>query len=110
MRLPLPIQMVAGDTLPQLIITCQLRNELGVLEPQNIAGYTLTITVTRPGEYTRLVRTASIVDAANGKAVFAWQPDDWKEGAGQKAYITAVDSQSNRRSFGEFLFNVATTT
>jgi len=99
--------MVEGDTLPQLIIRCWDRGEDGALTAQNLAGYTFTISIARPSPADVLVRTGAIVEPAAGKVVFSWDEDDWKEGPQQKAYITAVDAQGNRRSFGEFTFNVS---
>lgn len=106
-RPPLPIPMVEGDTLPQLIVSCLDVTADGTRTPQNLAGMAYSIRVERPAPYAPLLRDGTVVDAAAGKVVFSWQPDDWKAGDAQRAFITYIDAGGQKRSFGEFLFDVA---
>jgi hypothetical protein len=105
-RPTLPIEMVAGDTLPQLIVQCWDAHDNGSRTPQNLAGYTFSVLIVRPDPHSLLERTGDIVDPALGKVVFSWESGDWVEGFAQKAFITQVDPAGKKRSFGEFTFNV----
>jgi hypothetical protein len=98
-----PLEMVAGDTRPQLLVTCRRRDGT----PINLTGYTLRFEIDRPSVGDKLTRLATISDAAAGKAVFDWEPTDWVASPiPQPANIVLIEPGGGQRTFRQLLFRV----
>ncbi len=106
-----PFEVVAGDTEPHLLLHAyvDVKQSDGtvVRQVQDITGWTFELFMERPPPYPPLVRTAEILEADQGIAAIQWEPGDWVPGRGQVAYVTRIDGNGEKRSFGEFVFNVA---
>lgn len=91
-----PHVFVAGNTLPELVM---------VLRNTDITGYTITLNLRQP-DGTDVTKTASILDAANGKFKFVWDSSDLVSGYGQPAQVRIVNGSSKELDIPQFLINV----
>lgn len=91
----LPFEYFAGDQLPTI----------GFRYPEALTGFTVTLTLERPGAANNIQRTASITDVTSGTGIVQWQAGDLIAGCDQRAILSFTDSAGRAISY-EFLIDV----
>lgn len=95
------MSLTVNDTAPALTGTCTHTDPVTrVVSAADLTGAVLSVTMVRRTDRSQLVVVGALVDAANGKWSYAWQPTDVSVPGEWDVWVKVTYADATKETFG----------